>query len=141
MTLQRLPNWPALLAAEIEAARDRPFAWGSHDCALFVCNCILAITGQDFAERFRGQYKTERGAKYQLARRGYDTFEALARSRFGDPLETVRLAGRGDPVFVSNDLGFACGVVDLNGREFVAVSTDGLEHFPIDLATLAWRVG
>ena len=139
--LQRLPNWPDLLAAEIAAARDRPFAWGSHDCALFVCDCVLAITGEDIAARFRGKYKTERGAKYQLKRRGYDSFKALAIDTFGDPLDSVRLAGRGDAVFVANENGIAAGIVDLNGRDFLGASTDGLERYSIDQATLAWRIG
>ena len=139
--LRRLPNWPELLAAEIAAAEARPFAWGSMDCALFVCDCILAITGEDVAAKFRGRYKTERGANSQWARRGYPTFLAIVIATLGEPLQTVRLAQRGDVVLIEGDLGFATAIVDLNGRDFVGASAEGLHRFPIGLAKYAWRVG
>ena len=34
------------------------FAWGTNDCCLFVCDVILAMTGTDLGEDYRGEYST-----------------------------------------------------------------------------------
>ena len=36
-----------------------PFAWGTHDCCIGAANAILANTGTDIADDFRGKYSTE----------------------------------------------------------------------------------
>ncbi len=51
----RHADWPARLAAYIEAHRSAPFAWGVHDCVLFASGAIAAITGTDPAASFRGR--------------------------------------------------------------------------------------
>jgi len=43
---RRLPNWPHLLAAYIDATRSLVFAWGMHDCCTFAAGSVLAITGR-----------------------------------------------------------------------------------------------
>jgi len=47
-------------------ARSLPFAWGSHDCALFSANGIEAMTGVDIASEFRGIYTDETSAKVAI---------------------------------------------------------------------------
>ncbi len=44
---RRRPDWPARLRTIIEAARERPFSWGQHDCCLFASDAIEAMTGVD----------------------------------------------------------------------------------------------
>jgi hypothetical protein len=51
----RVEKWTVALAAELLAAKDRPFAYGSHDCLQFVAGCVRAITGVDHAAGF-GEY-------------------------------------------------------------------------------------
>lgn len=141
MSLRRLPNWPELLADEIVASNDKPFVRGEMDCALFVCDCVLAMTGEDVAKRFRGKYKTRRGAMQQIRRQGYADLYALLVGTFGEPLQSVRLAQRGDVVFIDTVSDAVMGIVDLDGRHFVATGTEGLQRHPIELANHAWRVG
>ena len=45
----RLPDWQPRLQALIQARLAAPFAWGEHDCCLFVCDAVQAITGQDLS--------------------------------------------------------------------------------------------
>lgn len=47
-----------------------PFAWGSHDCLLLAADWCREHTGLDPAERYRGRYRTELGARRLLARAG-----------------------------------------------------------------------
>lgn len=58
----RVSNWPGALHAYVEANKLRPFAWGEHDCILFACAGIAAITGHDPAAVWRGSYSTALGA-------------------------------------------------------------------------------
>lgn len=50
--------------------RTVPFDWGDHDCMLSVGDYIAKRGGLDVANRFRGTYWTERGAKALLDANG-----------------------------------------------------------------------
>jgi hypothetical protein len=59
-------DWRSHLASHIEAHRDVPFAWGQHDCALWVSSCLEVTRGVDLASRYRGTYESALGALRQL---------------------------------------------------------------------------
>lgn len=138
----RLPEWPERLAAAIRAARDKPFAWGRFDCALFACDCAAAMTGVDAGARFRDRYRTELGAARALKRiGGVASLEALAIAVLGPPI-SVAEAQRGDVVLIETEWGPALAVIALNGREAFAPSrTHGIVALPVASAHSAWRVG
>jgi len=54
--LLSLPNWPTLLHKFLAERMNTPFVWGKHDCCLFACDAVLAMTGEDLAGDFRGKY-------------------------------------------------------------------------------------
>lgn len=62
----RYRDWTTRLNDVIKAALERPFSWGEFDCCLFAADCAVAVCGVDPAERYRGKYKTEAGAKRAL---------------------------------------------------------------------------
>ncbi|HEY1844473.1 MAG TPA: hypothetical protein VGH05_06385, partial [Buttiauxella sp.] len=64
----RYPDWQRQLVNTLQAAKQRPFLWGEHDCALFAADCVKAMCGEDFASAYRGTYSTEIGAKKALLR-------------------------------------------------------------------------
>lgn len=64
----RYRDWTTRLHDTIKAATERPFSWGEFDCCLFAADCSKAICGVDPAEKYRGKYKTETGAKRALAK-------------------------------------------------------------------------
>lgn len=131
----RVHDWPEQLNDVIDAARKTPFEWGRHDCCLFAADAVQAITGVDHAADYRGAYKTARGAKRALRKRGFDHIE--------QPLDALflrvdcRLAGRGDLVVTEAD-GLAVGIH--LGSALAFVSQDGLEFLPVNRALMAWRV-
>ena len=43
--MPRIDHWERHLIAAIEAARDRPFRWGRHDCATFAFDLRRDLTG------------------------------------------------------------------------------------------------
>jgi hypothetical protein len=52
----RLSDWRERLTAYLVSVAGRPFAYGSHDCALFVAGAVEAMTDFDPAALHRGQY-------------------------------------------------------------------------------------
>ncbi|MFD2105885.1 DUF6950 family protein [Tabrizicola soli] len=103
----RLPGWELRLAAAIDAARDQPFGWGVHDCAIWAFDLRRDLTGgDDVVALWRGRYRTARGAQRVMRRLGWSSLEAAGRDLLGDPLPSVHLAQRGDLVLADTGLGF-----------------------------------
>ncbi len=141
--MRRRADWPKRLIATVEAAQPRPFAWGKHDCALFVAACVEAMTGENPAEGIVGAYGSARAAMATLgAVFGVATLAELSDRLFGPPIDPA-LAQRGDVALVAvpdagDVAGEAAGVVV--GRFVAVVGPDGLVKVPRDRATRAWRV-
>ena len=133
----RLPDWPERLSDLVEARRNAPFAWGSHDCCLFAADAVLACTGQDPAADLRGAYATEAEAEAMLADAG-GLLALLGRihDQRGAGAIPPALAQRGDTVLipVGNDL--AVGVV--LGADVAVPGPDGLVFLPLADARRCW---
>lgn len=131
--ITRRLDWPARLDALIAERRQRPFEWGAHDCCLFVCDAVEAITGHDPAADLRG-YSTERAALRLVKQAG--GVRALADARLGAAIP-VLMAQVGD-----------AGLIQFDGRESLALcggghwlapGEQGLEVLPLGDALAAWR--
>lgn len=132
--MNRLPDWPGRLIACVEAAREKPFAWGRHDCCTFAADCIEAMTGVDLAEGFRGTYGSARAGLERLERMG--GLEGLA-DRFLPRLERL-WCSRGDVVLVPHGLrAFLAVVID---HRAAAPGPRGLVFVPACRFSLAWEV-
>lgn len=133
----RIPGWELALAEAIEAARDRPFAWGVHDCASWVFDLRRDLTGgADVAALWRGRYRTHRGAALVMRRLGWASLEEGARALLGAPLGSTHLAQRGD-LMLSAD-GAALGIC--LGVRVAFLGPEGLTFVPITDCSLAWRI-
>lgn len=135
----RRHDWQARLDAVLRAAETRPFAWGRQDCALFACDCIAAMCGEDPAARFRGRYRTARGACRAIRRLGgARDLGDLATKALGAAIAPA-FARRGDLAEVETDGGPALGIV--LGGVIALVAPEGLVRVGVDRARRAWRVG
>ncbi len=128
------PDWHNRLIAVIRAAEKRPFLWGEHDCCLFAADCAEAMTGDNFAEGWRGTYDSETGAKKALLRGGGSLEKVLAKYLDEVP---VKMAQRGDIAIVEN-AGTQCAGVIYGGGVWVPGETSlvCLRVKPLS----AWRV-
>ncbi|MFX2553297.1 hypothetical protein V6269_05070 [Enterobacter roggenkampii] len=127
-------DWHNRLIAVIRAAEKRPFLWGEHDCCLFAADCAEAMTGDNFADGWRGTYDSETGAKKALLRGGGSLEKVLAKYLDEVP---VKMAQRGDIAVVEN-AGTRCAGVIYGGAVWVPGET-GLVCLRIKpLST--WRV-
>lgn len=146
--MMRAKDWIQRLHAEIEGSRKLPFAWGSFDCALFACNCVLTMTGVDPAADFRGKYHDEAGveALFQANGGSLETLAAGVAAKIGLPeiRPALGFAGRGDLVLVDNaiDGSFsrALGVVGMNGPIALCASEKGLARIHARRWIRGWKV-
>ena len=131
----RYPDWRTRLQAHLAAAARKPFAYGTHDCALFAFGAVQAMTGLDMARGFRG-YRTLAGAMKRLRKAGLaDQFALVARHLPEIPVSYARV---GDLSVVPGDAGEAFGVVQ--GEYIHVLQKDGLALVPLLAASRAFEV-
>lgn len=129
----RKQDWQKQLLTTLEAAMKRPFCWGKTDCCLFVADCCISISGRDPAEKYRGQYDSELGAKKALLKFG--SIESTLSSLFSEI--PVAMAQRGDVVLFDGDNGKTVGVM-WAGKIW---STGETGVVPVNVKPLiAWRI-
>jgi len=136
--MNREPDWPERLMAEIARHEGERFAWGRFDCALFACNVVNAMTGEDPAKEFRGRYRSERGARRALRVHGKGTLYATACHAFGRPIPPA-LAQRGDVVYLDRRHGGPALGICTGGM--AAFAGDGVVYRPMSDIRCAWRTG
>lgn len=130
-------HWERLLAAAIDTARAKPFAWGLHDCPTFAFETRMILTrGEDIAALWRGRYTTPLGGERVMRRLGWASLENMGRALLGEPRPAVLLAQRGDIVLADTGLGF--GVC--TGANAVGMAPEGLVSVPLTSCRLAWAV-
>lgn len=128
----RLADWRPRLVAYVNQVHAQPFAYGSHDCALFAAGAVEAMTGTDLAAKYRGRYTSlKEGLKLS---RGQHL--AVLKSTF-EEIPTA-FAGVGDIAMIG-EVGFpALGIFD--GELVLVLREEGLGLMPRAAATKAYRV-
>lgn len=133
----RREDWSERLTEAVDAAYNRPFAWGMHDCALWAADVVEAMTGRDPAESYRGRYTTPRSAIKALRDHGFADLGEAITDALGEPIEP-KLAQRGDVVLTDNGGQPAAGVCI--GKTVAVPGRAGLVFQPIAGWLMAWRV-
>jgi len=143
--LQRRPDWQSRLAEFLVSHRYKHFSYGSWDCGLFAADAIQAITGTDLACPFRGKYSSFSQLRKAIRiYTGSASVAAIAGRIATDhqmPELPILYARRGDLVLLKRPRDYSLGLVDLNGRDIIAVHSSGLGRLPIRDAFRAWKVG
>jgi hypothetical protein len=148
-TIKRIDHWQLALHDFIDSKRNVVFSYDSSigtDCATFVCDAILAMTGTDIAAEFRGKYTTQVGALKVIKQvTGGSTVEDVAdhvTDQYGIAvLDNHLFAQRGDVVLFDGAEGPALGIVYLDGKNAVFVGDKGLSKLPVRQCRRAWRIG
>ena len=139
--MRRRPDWPSRLEEHLQAARNRSFRWGRHDCAMFACGAVEAMTGADPAAPFRGRYRSEAGARRLLRAAGGGLAELVARqAQEQGAVEVPPLrAQRGDLCLAAGPDGLD-GLGVCVGGAAAFMRPDGLAFLPIGRVKRAWRI-
>lgn len=139
MILVRLHDWLPRLNAWVVANRARAFSWGEWDCATAAADAVREITGQDVL----GALKWTSQASAMRTLKAAGGMQAAVSERLGGPIG-VAFAQRGDVVLIHDDSIARTpegAVAVCLGESVAAPSADGLAFFPLDRASVAWRVG
>lgn len=128
---QRREDWPERLSAYVEAAKERPFCYGAHDCATFAAGAVEAVTGDNPMAEVAA-YERKGAAAYM---RG--GLHKLAAKHLGQEVAPL-FVRRGDVVGFTwegrQTLGVCLGAV------IAATGPHGLVFLPLATASKAWRV-
>ena len=146
MPLQRTTHWATReLHDFLESSATKSFQWGVHDCCLFAADAILAMTGADIADAFRGKYNDEASA-FSLIKSvtGGSTVAGAAEYcalQYGlEEYPFPLMAKRGDLAVVEESGRLIAGIVHLTGRHVVSVGEDGLKRLCISTVQRSWAV-
>lgn len=130
-------GWEERLAGALAAARSRPWAWGTHDCATFAERTACEMLNGPTA--WSAHFQTHRDARTaaRILRRG----GGLVRLMDGGACRiSPALALRGDVAAVDvGDDGPALGVV-MGEAVLIAAAPCGWRAFPLARAGAAWPV-
>lgn len=134
--LTRLPDWRSRLLAYLSGAAALPYVEGKHDCALNCANAVLAMTGVDYAEAYRGRYTSQRGGYRILRKDGFrDHVDLVAHHLTEKP---VSFAHPGDVAVVDGPFGASLGVVQ--GELIYVLNEEGLATVPLLSASRCFEV-
>ena len=131
---RKTEGWQVRLAAYLSDCKERPLAYGQHDCALFAAGAVQAMTELDLAEGWRGRYTTLRGGLRVLRAQGYADQVALAAAHLP---ETVS-PRPGDLAVIDAPHGPALGV--LQGAMVYVLGDPILSLVPVSAASRFFEV-
>lgn len=130
--MNRLDNWPTLLAKYFLEKKDQPFVWGVNDCCRFADGAVIAITGHSMMQSFN--YATEKQALRLLKTR----LEELVSKELGQSIKPA-FAQRGDVVLVQRGEMPALAVCD--GLVWHGAGLKKMETGQMSEAIFCWKVG
>jgi len=130
----RFLDWQLRLSALARERAGQKFEWGTNDCCLFAADAVLAMTGIDHAEAFRG-YDSAAGALRHIEAGG--GLQAIATAALGSPVGPM-LASVGDVVLMMNDGREVLAIC--NGTTAISPGEDGLTAHAMSHALGCWKV-
>ncbi len=131
--VDRFRDWQNRLVSYLHKAHRKQFAYGKNDCALFAADCVFAMTGEDFAQGYRGKYTTRAEGIKALKANGFRSHVDVA----ADTLDEVSpsLARAGDVAVLEGEV---LGIVQ--GANIYVLADTGLKVVSLASAERAFRV-
>lgn len=135
-TLKRFEDWPERLFEYL--SRDHRFDWEKNNCAFFASDAVLAMTGVDLSEKYRGP-KTQEGIYEKMESFGFSSLSEAVTAELGESLSSMKMAKRGDFVLCNFPNGEALGVC-IGSKAAFLFEGKGLVFIPSKMWTKFWRV-
>lgn len=133
----RLPDWYSRLYQLISEKEGEKFKIGQNDCTLFAADIVLALTGEDLAAKYRGEYKTLKEGKALLEADGYSSNVDYLEKNFSEV--HIAFSNAGDLGLVKVGGGHA--IVAIMGGFAVGVSKNGLTRYPLSEVSKVFKIG
>ncbi len=132
-------DWPERLFNTINTAKKVDFSWGEQDCAIFVFDCVEAMTGVDHVKDLRGKYSCRRSCDKAFEEvKGTKTLLAFADKCLEKRVDLAR-AQRGDVVLLVINSIESFGIVAGRVAVFLEIKK-GIQTVPVKDCSYAWRV-
>ena len=125
------------LSDYLRAGAAQPFAWGGCDCCSWACAWVAARRGVDPSARWRGRYRTARGAALQIRRAGGDLLSVASVAMAAAGLAETRDPRPGDIGVIETDAGLALAIRTPTG--WAAKALAGIAVAPF-VCLRAWSV-
>ena len=142
--MKRIENWQCALSAFLAEREELLFRYGQHDCCLFACDAVAAITGVDVGAVYRNAYQNRTEAMKAVSHQtGVRSIRAAAEKvtkAHAMPQLAVLTAQRGDVVMIRRGVDYSLGIVDLTGAKIAVAAARGLLRVDLQFAIAAWRV-
>lgn len=138
--LTRLPDWRRRFETAIDDIKARPFQWYDHDCGRgLAVRLVLAITGDDFSDRYPDRYEDAAGAVRVLKNYGFASLGEMVATML--PVIHPSQAEIGDIAAIPLDgpIGHALGVV--NGERIFVLTETGIGTVDLLDAVMCFKVG
>ena len=147
MAIRKRPDWASNLSSYLYDHRDVAFGYDRDkglDCCTFTFGAIEAQTGINIGSAFLGSYRTAKESlRTMRSYCGRPSLEAAIEKlmkEHGIEECPVTLARRGDPILISQGRGSSLGILDLNGRDIVTISNQGIWRLPLSRGLRAWNI-
>jgi len=134
--IKRVRDWRSRLSAVIEARRRQPFT-EENNCALFLADCVEAMTGVDLAADYRGKFRSLAEAIILLRKSGYPDLCAFLEKHLDEIPPAMARAGD-VMAFPTEQTGWAGGIVC--GERVTVLALSGLGTVSRDDAMRAFRI-
>ena len=139
--MDRYQDWSVRLNKFITDHHTQGFEYGKHDCCLYVCDAVLAMTGVDMAEDFRG-YDEKSFEKLLKDNKGVGGIAIQMAKKLNLHKIPVSFAQRGDVVYLKDsEEQSVLGIVSMNGRDVYVATNIGVTEYPLVHCNHAWRIG
>lgn len=142
VTARRKEAWQGPFNDAVDAVRTNQTEvgiWGSGDCLTgLVSPVVEAMTGEDPFSRFRGRYKTPRGALGIMRRSGFANLADLVASEFPEVHSSAARMGDIAAVPTDDDFAYSLGIV--NGDRVIVLRPDGMGSVPMTGAVRIFKV-
>lgn len=144
----RVADWESKLDGLLSERNESDFTWGKHDCCLFVCDAVLAISNVDIAQWFRGKYSDSNKAYSLLKDYAGGNLESVMDKLAGlyHMAEIPRLTARhGDIALCAvathlNDGTLTLGVINQDNKILIA-GRGKLHAFDKSVGVRFWKTG
>lgn len=126
--------------ATLERELSTPYAYGPADCFHLGCAMADALHGTSLVEKYRGAYRTIRGAQKALRRHGFETLVAFWASELGQEPDGGASARYFDLVILSLADGAEHVGVCL-GTRFITKTENGRSDYGLSDVLAAFHLG
>ena len=141
--MNRTEDWPERMDATIGDWMQRSFSWEANNCAFFIADVVLSMTGVDPAARYRGRLRKGRLERYSTSRFARLAVRIVEREliRAGASEVATPFAKRGDVMFYNDEIAGPCAGI-CNGANAVYLSPErGLVSVPRDRCHKSLEIG